>query len=68
VSSFFLFAFVLGLEKVTEGLGRAGYVLERHVFADDRISLWDYRPKHERITADEIRTVIEGFKTMNWWP
>jgi hypothetical protein len=28
----------------------------------------DQRPVHERITADEIRKVIEGFKTMNWWP
>jgi hypothetical protein len=26
------------------------------------------RPVHEKITADEIRKVIEGFKKMNWWP
>jgi hypothetical protein len=26
------------------------------------------RPKHERMTKDEIEAVIESYKRMKWWP
>lgn len=26
------------------------------------------RPKHERISKEEVEDVIESYKRMNWWP
>jgi hypothetical protein len=28
----------------------------------------DRRPKHERMTKEEIEDVIESYKRMKWWP
>jgi len=27
-----------------------------------------FRPKHERITKEEVQAVIESYRRMNWWP
>jgi hypothetical protein len=26
------------------------------------------RPRHERITKEEVQAVIESYRRMNWWP
>ncbi len=52
------------------GLGGCSFFMGRR--NDDAVvlvaDLLCYRPRHERITKEEVQAVIESYKRMKWWP
>ena len=43
---------------------------EQFVYAADVLTNGSslFRPKHERITKQEVEEIIESYKRMKWWP
>ncbi|PPJ57160.1 hypothetical protein CBER1_08450 [Cercospora berteroae] len=61
---------------ITDKGGPLSPFMEKEILRDADLSIdgsrfetvVGFRPQHERITKEEVESVIESYKTMGWWP